>query len=246
MSITLYSMEISHPGRAVGLMLEHKGLEYKLVNIPTGMQPFATRAVGFRRPTVPAMKINGRKVQGSLQISRVLDETRPEPPLFPADPEARRAVEEAETWGESVYQAVPRRIFRWVAAQDTQLRSRLASDAGYPLPAVTARLTLPLASWLARTVGADDEQIRADLRELPSHINRVDALIADGTLDGESLNAADFQIGTTTQFLLSLPPLREVIAGRPAERHALRVAPDFGEEMPFSLPEGHRVAVPAS
>ena len=245
MGITLYSMEISHPGRAAGLMLDHKGLEYKSVNIPTGMQPFALRAVGFRRPTVPAMKINGRKVQGSLQISRVLDETRPEPPLFPADPEARRAVEEAETWGESVYQAVPRRIFRWVAKQDTELRAWLASDAGFPLPVVTARLSRPLSVWLARAAGADDEHVRADLRELPAHLDRVDALIADGTLDGESLNAADFQIATTTRFLLGLPPLRAIVAGRPAEKHALRVAPDFGEEVPFTLPAGFEPA-PAS
>ena len=244
MGITLYSMEISHPARAVGLMLDHKGLEYKRVDIPTGMQAFAVRAVGFRGSTVPAMKINGRKVQGSQQIARVLDETRPDPPLFPADPQSRRAVEEAETWGESVYQPVPRRIFRRVAAQDTELRSWLASDAGYPLPGVTARLSRPLSSWLARRVGADDERVRADLRELPAHLDRVDALIADGTIDDEELNAADFQIATTTRFLLSLPPLREVFAGRPAEEHALRVAPDFGKEVPLSLPAGFEVATP--
>ena len=244
MGITLYSMEISHPARAAGLMLDYKGLEHKSVNIPTGMQPFALRAAGFRRPTVPAMKINGRRVQGSLQISRVLDETRPEPPLFPADPEARRAVEEAETWGESVYQPVPRRIFRWVAKQDTELRAWLATDAGFPLPGVTARLSRPLSVWLARTAGADDERVKADLRELPAHLDRVDALIADGTLGGESLNAADFQIATTTRSLLSLPPLRDVIAGRPAEKHALRVAPDFGEEVPLNLPAGFEAASP--
>ena len=245
MGITLYSMEISHPARAAGLMLDHKGLEYKCVDIPTGMQPFALRAVGFRGSTVPAMRINGRKVQGSLQISRVLDETRPEPPLFPADPEARRAVEEAETWGESVYQSVPRRIFRFIAAQDTELRAWLANDAGFPLPKVTARLSQPLSSWLARAVGADADQVKADLRELPAHLDRVDALIADGTIDGENLNAADFQIATTTRSLLSLPPLREVIAGRPAETHALRVAPDFGEEVPLALPAGFEATSPA-
>lgn len=243
MDIKLYTMEISHPGRTAGLMLDHKGLEYRLVNIPTGLQPFAMRAVGFRGATVPALKINGRRVQGSLQISRVLDETRPEPPLFPADPETRRAVEEAETWGESVYQSVPRRIFRSAAAQDTQLRSWLAADAGFPAPAVTARLSRPLSSWLARVAGADAERVEKDLRELPSHLDRVDALIADGILDGKSLNAADFQIATTTRFLFSLRPLRPLVSGRPAERHAMRVVPTFGDEVPFNLPAGLEVPV---
>ena len=246
MGITLYSMAISHPARAAGLMLDHKGLEHRRVDIPTGMQPLVLRAVGFREMTVPAMKINGRRVQGSLQISRALDEARSEPPLFPADPERRRAVEEAETWGESVYQPVPRRIFRWVATRDTRLRAWLASDAGIPAPAVTARLSRPMSSWFARSAGADDERIKADLRELPAHLDRVDALIAAGTLDGESLNAADFQIATTTRTLLNMPPLRELVAGRPAERHAMRISPSFGEEIPLTLPSGFDPAAPAA
>ena len=245
MSITLYSMDISHPAQAAALMLDHKGLEYRVVSVPTGMQPFALRAFGFRGATVPALKINGRKVQGSLQISRALDETRPDPPLFPLDPEGRRAVEEAEMWGESVYQAIPRRIFRCVAAQDTHLRAWLAAEAGFPFPRATAHASRPLSSWLARAAGADDERVRTDLRELPAHLDRVDALIADGTIDGESLNAADFQIATTTRTLLNLPPLRDAVSGRPAERHAMRVAPTFGDEVPLSLPAGFAVAAPA-
>ena len=73
---------------------------------------------------------------------------------------------------------------------------------------------------------------------MPAHLNRVDALITDGTLDGENLNAADFQIGTTTRTLLHMPPLRKLVSGRPAERHAMRVAPSFGEEIPLTLPAG--------
>lgn len=236
MSITLYTMGLSHPARAVALMLDLKGLEYKQVNIPTGMQPVVVRAAGFRGLTVPAIKINGRRVQGSLQISRALDEVRPEPALFPADPERRRAVEEAETWGESVYQAIPRRIFRWAITQDADLRRWLAADAGIPAPGIAAQLSRLVTPWFARQAGADEARIRADVDELPAHLDRVDALIADGTLGGESLNAADFQIATTTRTLLNLPPLRALVAGRPAEGHAMRIAPDFGDEVPLSLP----------
>jgi glutathione S-transferase len=243
--ITLYSMGLSHPARSARLMLDHKGLDYKCVDIPTGMQPVVLRAVGFRNLTVPAMKINGRRVQGSLQISRTLDVWRPEPPLFPLDPERRRAVEEAEIWGESVYQPVPRRIFRWVVTRDTGLRRWTAVDAGIPLPAVTAQILRPMTHWFARRSATDEDRVRTDIRELPAHLDRVDALIADGTLDGEILNAADFQIATTTRTLLHLPPLRDLVAGRPAEQHAMRVAPDFGEEIPLVLPPGIEPAAAA-
>jgi glutathione S-transferase len=46
--------------------------------------------------TVPALKLDGERVQGSLEIGRELDRIRPEPPLYPADPEKRAKVEEAE------------------------------------------------------------------------------------------------------------------------------------------------------
>ena len=242
MEIKLYSMGPSHPARAAGLMLEHKNLDYERVDIPTGMQPLVLRLAGFRGPTVPAAKIKGRRVQGSLQISRALDEAQSEPPLFPVDPERRRAVEEAEMWGESVYQSVPRRIFRWAAARDANLRAWVASDSGMPAPGVAGRLSGPLSTYFARIAGADDERIRADLRELPAHLDRVDALISDGVLNGDTLNAADFQIGTTTRVLLNLPPLQPAVAGRPAGDHALRVAPDFGEEIPLVLPAGFEPA----
>src|SRR5581483_6951386 len=69
-------------------------------------------------------------------------------------------------------------------------------------------------------------------------LDHVDELIAAGTLGGEELNAADFQIGTTTRVLLNLAPLRPLTEGRPAAEHALRVAPRFGREAPLDLPPG--------
>ena len=50
--------------------------------------PIAAAAV--RRRTVPALRIDGEKVQGSRAIMRRLDELVPEPPLFPSDPDRAR------------------------------------------------------------------------------------------------------------------------------------------------------------
>lgn len=108
----LYAMSISHPAKAARLMLEHKGIGYETVNVSPGMQAVQVRLGGFRGGTVPALRIDGRRLVGTLAISRALDEIRPQPPLFPADPEHRRAVEEAEPWGERVLQPLPRRLLR--------------------------------------------------------------------------------------------------------------------------------------
>ena len=137
MEATLYGIGISHPSRAALLMLGHKGIEPRVVNLPPGTQRIAMRALGFRGGTVPGLKIDGKRALGSREISRVLDEAVSEPPLFPADPGRRAAVEEAERWGDEVYQPVPRRIFRWCIATNPGARVRVLEDIGFPMIPVT-------------------------------------------------------------------------------------------------------------
>ena len=112
----------------------------------------------------------------------------------------------------------------------------MAKSIGAPAPGVTQWAMWPLAQFYVRYEGGGEKAARRDVAELPSHLDKIDGLIADGTLGGEELNAADFQIATSTRVLLNFPQLRPLIEGRPAGEHAMRVAPDFGREMPVELP----------
>src|SRR5436190_21576554 len=94
-------------------MLEMKGVDYELVHVLPGNQRIHLRLPGFRRGTVPAVKIDGRRIEGSTTIARELERINPHPPLYPHDPDMRRRVEEAERWGDTEFQCVPRRILRW-------------------------------------------------------------------------------------------------------------------------------------
>jgi glutathione S-transferase len=232
----LYSIAVSHPARAAGLMLRHKGIDHEIVNLPPGSQRVMLRLHGFRGPTVPALRIDGHKVQGSVQISRALDGLQSDPPLFPTDPARRAAVEEAERWGEAELQPVPRRMFRWSVVHDHDLRRSLAETTGMPLPALSAHITQPVAWYFTRVSGATEETMRADLERLPAQLDRVDELIEAGVIDTEELNAADFQIGTTVRVLMNFPQLRPMIESRAAGRHAMRIAPNFGAAFPVDLP----------
>ncbi|HEX2129828.1 MAG TPA: glutathione S-transferase family protein [Solirubrobacterales bacterium] len=236
MEATLYGVRISHPARAALLMLRHKAIETKQVQIPPGAQRVAMRAFGFPGGTVPGLKLDGKRVQGSTAISRALDEAVPEPPLFPRDPERRAAVEEAERWGDSVYQPVPRRIFRWSVATNGQLRRRFVEAARMPAPPITSRALWPVTQLYMRAEHGGEAAARADVAALPQHLDHVDELIATGVINGLELNAADFQIGTTTRVLMNFSQLRPLIEGRPAAEHALRVAPDFGRPLPLEIP----------
>ena len=116
MAIVLYWMAISHPSQAARKMLDLKDIDYELVDVLPLNQRVHLRLAGFRSGTVPALKLEGHKIQGSRRIARAVDERWPEPPLFPADLEARARVERAERWGEEELQPVPRRLFRFPAA----------------------------------------------------------------------------------------------------------------------------------
>ena len=247
MRARLYGMEISHPANAARLMLEHKGIEHDIVSVPPGMQAIRPRLAGFRGGTVPALALDRRKITGSRAISRLLDEVRPEPPLFPADPERRRAVEEAEAWGETVLQPIPRRLLRWALLRSPEARMTFARSMGGPAPALAARGMKLFAAFYARREDArSEERIRTDRAEAPGHLDHVDDLIARGILNGDELNAADFQIGTTLRVMLALADYAPLVEGRPAEELARRVWPDYPYSTPNLLPADLRTSEPGA
>jgi glutathione S-transferase len=84
----------------------------------------------------------------------------------------------------------------------------------------------PLAALFVAHSGATRERVARDLADLPGLLDHVDALLAEGTIGGQRLNVADFQIGTTVRMLLAMEDVAPLVAGRPAEAHARRVLPD--------------------
>ncbi len=232
----LYSFELSHPSMAARAMLELKGIEYRTVNVLAGSQRVHLRLAGFRDGTVPALKLDGRRVQGSRRISRALEQLQPQPPLFPSDPELRRRVEEAERWGDEEFQSVPRIGLRWALVRDRALRGWLAQESGLPVPTITARTSGPLARYYAHVIGADEAAVRRTLREMPDMLDRVDALLLDGTLGLDPPNAAALQILCTVRALDAFGDFHELVSTHPAAAAARQLFPRYPEPVPRFLP----------
>jgi glutathione S-transferase len=236
-AVKLYVIPGSHPSKAAELMLEHKGIPFKRVDLVSAMHKPSLRLLGFPGTTVPAMKADGRKVQGSREISRALDEIKPQPPLVPSD-----VVREAERWGDEELQSIPRRLAWWALLHmsgkdrtETARRSLQGYRVGMPI-GLASRTVLPIAKVAAHYNNSTDEAVRADLAALPDRIDKVDALLSSGVIGGDQPNAADFQIATSVRLLLAYEDLKPYIEGRPAAEHALRIVRDYDAAFPKVFP----------
>jgi len=252
----LYGILGSHACRTGALLLEHKGIAYRRVDLVTGLHPIGVRLRGFpgspapirrlgdrahralaiadRMGTVPALRIGRQRIQTNREIARVLDRLQPEPSLFPADPERRRVIEEAERWGDEAFQMAARRIVLAAVLHGRDALHRAGGD-GRLGPLLwrneSARFTgARMVGRFAFAANLDSE--RKLLETLPAMLDRIDAWIEAGVLNGESLNAADYMIVTSLGLLCYRNDLRPGIEARPAGRLIDRVLPE--DEQLFS------------
>jgi glutathione S-transferase len=223
---TLFGIPASHPSLAAELMLRHKRIAYRRIDFVTAVHRVLVRALGFPAGTVPAVRIDGARVQGTTDIARALDALAPSRPLFPADPELRREVEMANAWGDEVLQPIARRMIWNAIKHDRSSAATYLEGQRMGVPTgVAARLIAPVAMAAWRVNRATDENAHRDLAALPGHLDRVDDLIRRGVIGGSERNVADFQIGTSVSMLLTIGHTRPMIEGRPSERLARDVVP---------------------
>lgn len=245
----LYVIPGSHACRSAMLMLDYKQLPYRRVEVPTLLHPLAVRLHGFDaggetrragsgRPlplrvgdhlgTVPALAANGDRISTNHRIARFLDERHPDPSLFPADPEQRSRVEEAERWANDELQMVARRILLPIALRDPSEASQAAGEGrlGHLLyrQEVARRLIIPMIGRLVFNVGSATEQEM--MAGLPAMLDRIDDWIDDGVLGGPQLNAADFMVAPSLALILYRPDVMPLFAGRPALELVDRLLPE--------------------
>jgi glutathione S-transferase len=237
MNVRLFSMPGSHAATTGQLLFDYKGISYKRIDLLPVVSWVVLKAVRFPDLTVPAAMIDGERVQGTRAIARELERRQPEPPLFPGDAERRRAVEEAERFGDEELQQRVREIFLWSARRDRSGLVGYLEGAKIGIPhRVAASTAGPFIALDARSRGATDDNVRRALAALPGMLQRIDDWIADGILGGQPPNAADLQIAPSLRLAMSLDDLRSAIEDRPAGRLAPRIVKHFPGRTPAVLP----------
>ncbi len=234
--LTVYVIVGSHACRTATLMLEHKGIAHRTVELPSGLHPLLIRACGFpgnagpvrsidgshprmltaldRLGTVPAVRAGNHRVQSNHDIARYLDSVSPDPPLFPTDAARMTAVEEAESWGDQTLQMAARRLALSSSLDDLHMRG--ADGRLGPLLARQSVLRAALSRVAGQPFNSGPQAERELLREVPALLDQIDEWIADGRIGGDEPNAADFTIAPSLALLSYRRDLEQAIADRPA------------------------------
>jgi glutathione S-transferase len=225
----IYGMKHSHAVLTSRMALEQTGIPFEVHDLLPGMHGVLVRARGFPKWTVPAIEVDGHKVQGTIAIARELHRLAPQAGLFPEDPEARAAVEAAERFGHDELQGIARRVFQWTGRRDNAVRTWMAREVvGLPAPVLFGYALKPVMTFFSRVVsGTDEARIRADLAGLPERLDHADALVAAGTIGGATPNAGDLQVLPCLRLLMAHEDLRPLIAPRPCGAAALRLIPEY-------------------
>ncbi len=244
---TLYVIHGSHACASAKLMLEHKGIGFRTVTLPTGLHPQLVRLRGFpgsRKPirsvdgrptrmsalldrfgTVPALQLGSDRAQRNREIARLLERLVPDPPLLPADPERRAAVEEAEAWGDEPLQMLARRLV--LACPLDGLSARGSRGRLGALLATNDRQREIGAKLAARTTfRANAESERRLLAQLPAELDRADELLAAGVVGGAQPNVADMMIAPPLALLDYRLDLRDELRARPCFALVERLLPE--------------------
>lgn len=235
----LYVIPGSHPCECAEAALVLKGLAYRRVDLIPVIHKFVVRA-RFPGTTVPALELGSDRIVGSRSILRRLDEIQPEPRLYPDDPELRSRVEEAEQWGDDVFQPLARRVAWALLSRDGEAMLSYSREANLRVPQWFLKAgTRPVAAIATRVNRANDDNVRADLRALPGHLDRIERWMGEGVLGGVTPNAADLQIGSALRLLGTFEDLARLLHGRPCVRLGERAfSPPVGRVPAGTVPAG--------
>ncbi len=204
---TLFGIPGSHAVRTGELMLEHKGIPFRRVNLPPGPHRVLVRLRGFSGDRVPAVKFaDGRRAQGTRELPRVLDEIVPERRLVPEDPRAL----EAEVWADEVLQQWARRMVASAGVHDPDALTGRGAEGR--LGVLLARNDLQrrlVARGVLVAFRATKAELREDRERTGEILDRVDAWVGEGVLSGEELRSPDFAVASSlamVEYIVALQP----------------------------------------
>ena len=212
MAVILWQLQISHYNEKVRWALAYKRIPHERRAPMPGMHRLHALALTRgREERLPVVKLEGaRPVGDSTAIIAALERYKPEPALYPRDPEARRrALELEEYFDEEVGPRVRRLFFHRMLPDREATLDAVMQDAGRFRRAV-ARATTPAArALIRRDIGVDDDRAAEALAGVRDAMELLEREIGPGGyLVGDRFTVADLSAAALMTPVLA-PPGRE-------------------------------------
>lgn len=206
---TLWHIPISHYSEKARWALDYKGIAHErhaaMAGYHMAVAMWLTRG---RHYTFPVLELDGRAIGDSSAIIAALEQSRPDPPLCPADPEQRQRALELEEWFDEELGPHIRRFVFHAFGQDVPRMRKLAAQQA---PGVLARFGAGAAAYArtyaslrfgarsARAAERSREKVLAALDRLEAELGSAEYLV------GESFSVADLTAAALF-YPLVMPP----------------------------------------
>jgi len=210
-SVALWHLEISHYNEKARWALDYKGIPHER-NIAT---PGLHRATALmlshgRHQRLPIVKIDGHTIADSTVIIAELERYKPEPALYPEDPELRkRALQLEDHFDEQVGPEIRRFVWHHTL-DDADAVSDSLFRGQHPVRDRILRSVAPVARTLVRAdYSANEESAEQAAERIRSAMDLIEREIGpSGYLAGEAFSVADLTAAALMTPLV-LPPERQ-------------------------------------
>jgi glutathione S-transferase len=220
----LWHIELSHYNEKARWALDYKAIPHvRRAPLPGLHAPVAMAVTRSTHRKLPVLVLDGRRIGDSTRIIAALEEYRPDPPLYPADPaERRRALELEDFFDETLAPAVRRLNFHHSLDDPDLMVDLLFASNTRGWQAKALRPMLPVARPIVkRDYQIGGEELDRALDEIHAAMDRIEREVApSGYMVGDAFSVADLTAAALFTPLI-VPPERQY--------PPLRLAPAMAE-----------------
>lgn len=219
----LWHLDVSHYNEKVRWALDFKGSAHTRRAVPPGIHMAVAMAMA-RQSTLPVLVLDGRAIGDSTAIIEALERRRPDPPLYPEEPDLRERALQLEEYFDVELGPEIRRVFLYRLFAEPALSLEATDRNAGPLRRALLRpFVPPVGRMLAKVYGVDRERAEAGLTRTRAALDRtVEETGPCGYLVGDRFTVADLTAAALARLLAPPAYVHPVVTASPALQEVRR------------------------
>lgn len=214
----LWHLPVSHYSEKVRWALDHKRIPHDRRALIGGLHiPIALVITRGRSYTLPILELDGQSIGDSTEIIAALEQRYPDQPLYPTDPDERRAALDLEDWFDERLGPDIRRFVFHALREDQELFDKLAASQ---IPPALSRYSRLAGAYGRAFTGlryrtASDRNADEALGSVTAALDRLESELGDREyLVGDRFTIADLTAASLF-YPMVLPPEGPLQMGLP-------------------------------